>query len=546
MNYFDKNLTADIVDKMVSELRANNDRAKEAYFDELDDYWYNRVADDGFSQAYFPKLANETQPEFDAREKMGIPWARIFSQYQNYYYWYGNTTYEWQPKKTEKIAFDEDREPTAEEKEANLLNDKLFEVNDYHAKKFEYLTTTFRYGCDYLKPDFARYNIRNGEEIKVDGVNGSGMTLWQEIKPYYVTPIYHPKFHDQVQAVVIDYIFDGNGEYKMVKENLEYSANYERRLEYISRDSYYTTKSGKQFEGMWRAWVIKHGKKDWEEIPNDNGKVGKKNPYQIMPINFWETWDGESIISKAKELINRYNLEISTVANALKFMGFPMLSFRGLRPKGGDLQTGPNRILYTGDPTGSQYFEILEPGYNEGPANMLLDKLERFLSFVFSVPLEVLNGIAESKSGIQLEMLFTSLVQLRQHMQMSITRAEQQYMWNSLYIWEMENGGKHKYTDVLKPVVTYEENIVPANKQEELTQDIIKMTNGLTAKEDGILKYNTRIDNFKDAQKFKQQTESEQEEQADKEAERLKGSMPLNRFQKKEDKKPPFNKQGAK
>jgi len=503
MNLFDRDVTAEMVMEMLGILRTNERKAREDYYDTIDDYYYNLVADDGRVSKYFPQLQSETKDEYESRVKMAFPWARIFIRYAVNYFWAGGeTVYEW-AEKAESEGDEKDDAMETLKKEANAITQKMFAINDYHSKKSSYLTHTLMYSDTLEKPKFIRFNPDDGKEIKLDEVKGYGTVYWSEIQSFFFVPVYHPKFHDKIAGVVICYDFDNNADYKFSQENI--SENYKRVMEWISADSYCTTKANTlETEGKWQAWEKTAGKKDWEPIPDDDGNPTDLNPYGFLPVVIWQTPDGESMVEKAINLINDYNQQISQVANALFYMGQPQYQFLGPQPaKGQAIESGPTRILYTGDPEGKQRFEVLQPAYNEAPAKTLLDKLERVMSFVFAIPLEVVNGMVDAQSGIQLKMLFTSLIQLRNNLQLTIGNAEREKMLKTIKIWEIENKAQGRYSDVLKPVVKYAKNIIPADDATEITNDIILLDKGLAEKVDMLMKYNPdKFSTKEEAEKF--------------------------------------------
>ena len=521
MDYFSRDLTAELVAQMVDALRQNEETAQQDRIDEIDDFYFNHTSDAGKQAKYFEQGDAETDDEYKQRNKISVFWSRIFIQYQIYYYWYGTTKYEWMPKSGEA-----DEATTALIEQANAITQQMQELNCYHAHKQTMLQNTLVYGSTAAKPMFWVRHPDNGIEIKSGDASGRGNTYWQEIQAGFFVPIMHPKLHDRVQAVVVCYDADGNRDYIA-----NYSIKTERRriLEYISADYYNTRTGAREIDGQWKAWEFNPlTDKAWVPIEADGASGNTANPYNIMPLVIWKTIDGESVVWKAREILKQYNKQISQIANVLTFMGQPMLQFTGPAPaKGNSLQIGANRILYTGDPDGRARFELLQPAYSDGPANTLLSKFESFLSYMFSVPLEVISGNVDSSSGIQLKMLFQSIIKLREAMQMTIGQAEQEMMYKSLYIYEMENGGKHIYTDALKPVVTYEKDILPVDDAAELTNDIIKLDKKIVTLADLVIKHNPAIKTKEEAEAYIEKVGVQVEAEINTETDNLRDELEL-------------------
>ena len=489
-----RDVTNEALQKALKEWRVREYDARRSYFKTCDDYYDNTVADDANQSIYFPKNAAEEGEEYRDRIKFGTPWVRIFFDKIIYYQFAGKTTYKWDfknaPEKSADGKIPEDQEQL--KNEANQIKDQIFKYNNYENLRNQIFKNMLLYGLSLAKPVYYKYNPNTKKEFMLSEVPSiKGTIKWLEYKPQYFWPLYNKNIPGEITGSWICYDYD-NGEMYIAddKETGRY-----RYYELITQDVFDPLTGKQDKKGEWQAW--------------ENGNLMDRsgpNKYGIFFPVIWQTIDGESFIKRGEKLLSEYNRVMSSFADVINMNAFAMPIFENADPPE-KLIIGPRRALSgkSLDPQGKDIrIRFESPQIQVEAFKAYIDKLERFLSFAFGVPLEVLHGLEEAaaKSGVQLKMMYGSLIQLREDLQRVVRRYEMEMMYNAMYMLEVENKKIGRYTDVLEPVIEYKESIVPTDEDAELTRDIIKLNKNAITIEDFVLKWNPNIKSPEEAKEY--------------------------------------------
>ena len=474
----------DISIRMLMERLEEQQLNKLSYLDTMDDFYNNANADDDKRSKYFPQPDTMDDLTYQGSIYVSNPLARIFVDQAVHWYGAKDPTYSWEGD--EKLA-----------DEANELTMQFQQANNYEKQRRSLLTMALRHGEVLDMPKYWRGSLTTGKEFKFTD-SGVGCVKWLAIPQYWYDKLYFQDYPDIPKALIISWLFEDGVMKPIVNRELDTEQTTITQL--ISTDAFNVETLEQIEKGIWKVF------KDEDETPIKDSHNGL-NPYGVLPGVFWQGPDvgddgiyPESFIQKGIRMFQQHNEAFTAYANALKYVGFPQFVIQGeKKPSAEEIVLGPQMAAFVGE---NGDMKILSPDIKEGPFKVLIENYERMLEHVFSIPMQVIAGEVMAKSGIQLKLLFGAIIKLLKSMEMNIDASEKDRMKKEMLIYETANNFKGKFTDKLRPVIEYKDDIIPSDEEVQLNMDVLKKAQRLLKQEQLLVKYNPAVETKEEAEEF--------------------------------------------
>lgn len=441
---------------------------------------------------FFPKGKNETAEEYRERMKVWVPQGRVIIERLADLVFKGGVEYKF-------VAINEADEEMAE-RATEVVNADL-EYNDWDIVARERVTEPLGIGqvSDWL--DFRRFDPRTGEAY-----DNFGRVRFVKRWPWFAEPVVHP---DNVTEIIgAAYIYNLENEVISPAVSLQMTLDGSRKLITILwLDPAYNTDTGAKISnGAFirledETVVMPEGKEEWQS----------ENKYGLTPVEFWQSIDidetqynGQAFIDRFVDALLKLSRVKSNEVSAIQYIINQLAIIAAPEATPDELPIRHNAIfkIPQGDPQSD--IRILDRKADLTPEQ----GVSKYLTFLigqagnFSADLMDIEGVKNAaQSGVARKIVYSATIDFVEVLRKNYAKNMKSVMNKILKVKEYEYG-KLDGIDLkkIRPEVVFYGEIMPTDELEELTQDVMKLKEGLIRKTDLILKYNDDIDSLEKAE----------------------------------------------
>ena len=495
-----RDLTKEITEKLLQEWADQQRSARIAEYETRYAELQSNVFTRARRETYWPRLNREKPPAYEERTKIWVPWNDLVSRRLASVCLSGKCE-----RKFEPLA-DTDQ---GEADRANELLELTNEIGDWEAAAHAVYYHALGIGEISLWPEYRAFSRETGEPYATAA--GSGVVYWQDWFPWFVEPIISDERVNEPIGAVKLYFWDGFKATAYLKQTVATATGPARVVAEIYLAPIFDHITGNQTcAGTYKKWV--NGIEDYKGVPD---ALRGENPYACNPVVTFRGPDpdesgyrGRSYGERFRDLAIQHSRLISNIGQAIDVLP-NIWKYRG-DPKNAEkivIRTNEIACIPEGDPPGDFAQAARELNLTEDWN--LANYIDSLIHVCGQLPqgfLRDMAGSGKTDSGTALKIVFQPIIEAMQSIRAEFGKAEKRRMVNTVKIVNTNNA-KPIILNRIRPEVSYNQDLVPANEMEDIANDLKLLADGVLALPDLVKKYNPTITTDEQVQAFMAENE---------------------------------------
>ena len=482
-----RDLTKEITEKLIQEWA---DQQRTARIREYETR-YAELQSDVFGaarqQTYWPRRADEEPERYKERTKIWVPWADIVSRRLASVCLSGKCERKFVP------LADSDQ---TEADRANELLELTDEVGNWEAAAHAVYYLALGVGEVSLWPEYRLYSRESGEKYETAG--GDGVVFWQDWLPWFVEPVVSDERVNEPIGAVKLYYWDGKQATAYLNQIVASAVGTTRVVTEIYLAPIFDHITAAEiYAGTYKKWV--NGKEDYRGVPEGMQGV---NPYRCNPVVTFRGPDpdesgyrGRGYGERFRNLAIEHSRLISSIGQAIDLLPNIWI-YRGEEKSAKKVVIRHSGIIHIpeGEPPGD--FKQAARELNLTEDWKLADYLDSFIHVCGQLPqgfLRDMAGVGKTESGVALKIVFQPILEAMESIRAEFGRAEKLRMVNTVKIVNANNKGREIDLAKLRPEISYNEDLIPANAAQDLLDDLSLLGVGALTLRDIVKKYNPNV-----------------------------------------------------
>lgn len=451
--------------------------------------------DETLCKQFFPKGETEQTDQYQERMKHWVPLGTLIIKRLVSLALKGGVSYRFEAINEADAAL---AESATKSFEADLA------YNNWESLFPEIIENALAIGEVSTWQGYRKYDPLSGEEFD----NGGRIKLTIRY-PWIAEPIVNPENVTEVIGSIAMYNVDSQVITPAVTARMNLSGSSKRVIELWLSSLYDVETGNRLFDGSFTRF-------ENEKIITDSDKDkawSDENFYGVDPTVHWFAPDPDETQYRGKSYHDRYadswiklcrvsSLSVSGVQYMINL--WYIIASEEASPKRIDFRH--NAAVSMGQGTPESRFGQTEQNLNLTENRELIKFLVNIIGQSAGYSAELLNGLEGSvgkaaDSGIAMKILYEVTEDAVRTIRRKLTPTVKELMRKTLIVKEYESGFKGDIRK-LKPVVVWDENIIPVDDMKQLEYDMALQDAGLRSEVDNVIKYNQHINTPEEAEKF--------------------------------------------
>lgn len=455
--------------------------------------------DEELCKKFFPKGQTEKPSEYQERMKLWVPVGALIIKRLVSLVIKGGVKYKYEPLKDSDAQLAED---ATQSFEADL------QYNNWESLFPEIVENALAIGELSTWQNFRKFDTQTGQAFD----NGGRIKLTVRY-PWIAEPIVNPDNVTEIIGSVAVYHLDNQVLTPAVSAKMRLDGSSKRIIE-LWLSALYDSETGlKKFPGSFTKFENERqvGDKLWSEM----------NFYGIDPTVFWVGPDADETQYRGKSYQDRFaelQIKLSRIAS-LELSGVQYLINQWYAIAADDampkqVEFRHNLMVKMGQGTPESRLGQTQRFLDTTEERELIKFLVNMIGQIAGYSPELLSGLEGSigkaaDSGIAMKILYEATEDAVRIIRASLTPKVKELMTKTIIVKSYENQKSFKIdTTKIRPVVTWDENIIPIDDKVQLDYDLLLEERGLRSRVDNVMKYNTSIATREQAEKFIQELEA--------------------------------------